>query len=211
MIQTEVNSDSISEKYRKYVLGMVLNSQLLYGLQGADTTTFNYDDKYLTDEHGAILLFRTISSVVDYIQKDHFLAFDRDNLLGWAQEYRGSLPYSTFNLDRIHSLIKSTISLHSLSQADTIEILMFINLFGDYAYQREQNDPTLLLLHRHREISTFFDFAYDNYVWDDPEHAGYRSLNELDFLRFDEAAFRRTIEQMLTVFTHHMVVWKDAD
>ncbi len=105
--------------------------------------------------------------------------------------------------------VSRKVKLADLSIEEVMEVIHFINLFGDYAYQREAEDAYLLTLHREKEIRTFFDYAYDNYVWDNPKHAGYRSLKELDYLRFDEEAFRKTIRQMLRLFMDNTVVWKE--
>ena len=211
MIETKVNTDPISEKYRKYVLGLTIKDQFFYVLHGSDTTTFNGDDKFLVNSNGMILLFQTIPLLINYIRICQFNTFDSSNTLEWADEYKGKIPYSTIDFDRTFQIVNSPISLHAISQSDTIHVVDFINTFGDYAYQREKDDPTLLLLHRKEEVRTFFDFAYDNYVWDNSEHAGYRSLNEIAFLQFDELKFRKTIQKMLEKLTDSTTVWENRD
>lgn len=208
MIHTVVNSDSVSEKHRKYVYDIKWSKQYFFFAEGADLTIFNQDDKFLIDKDGRILLFKVILSLVNYIKEGNYVAFDQDNFKEWARDYTSEAAYTSYDLDHITDIISHPISLENISQDEIIELLNFINLFGDYAFQREQEDEYFLTLHDQKEVRTFFDFAYDNYVWDNPEHAGFRSLNELDYLRFDEEQFRATIQQMLRTFMDNAVVWE---
>ncbi|WKN42348.1 hypothetical protein [Tunicatimonas pelagia] len=200
MWEVTVNSDPISDEYRKYVIGICYESTQRYILWATDMSDQNELDKLWLDQQQKILLFDTISQVPQAIISNQYPLFDEKNFLAWANEYSSFCAYTHYNLDKIKLLVCNHVDLDSLSHSEAMTIVDFINLFGDYASQQEEDSPDLLSLHQQKSIRTFYDFAYDNYVWDSPEHSGYRSLNELDYLRFDQQAFRNAIRQMIEQF-----------
>ncbi len=60
MITSEVNSDPISERYRKYVLKILYRENRFYVVHGADCSTKNYDDNLLTDKRGKIFFLKAL-------------------------------------------------------------------------------------------------------------------------------------------------------
>lgn len=207
MLVIGLMDNTLSEKYRRYVVELRYQQQRWYILWGPDLTTRREPDGLLVNRQGQILIFKEIAIVIRYIRQGNFLPYDAINFKRWAQHYEGAGAYSGSDLDRIDALATSPIQLDQLTKEEAIEIINFINLFGDYAYQRETQDTSLLVLHREHEVRTFFDYVYDNYVWDLPEHIGYHNLNELDYLRFNEEKFREQVRQMLESFMKNTIVW----
>ena len=113
--------------------------------------------------------------------------------------------YTYYNLDHVIHAAALPNLLKDMKPKDGIEVVNFINIFNDYAKQVDNED--LLKCYEDKNVSTFFDYVYDNYVWNLPEHRGYHSLNELDYLRFDEEKFREQVQRMLKLFMDNTVVW----
>lgn len=204
MIESEVNTDVISERYRKYAVELCYRKLCVYPLYGADLATQNQDDKLLLDTNGQILTFEDIHQLKQFILSSKSLLFDRGNTILWAKNFAGKQAYSTYNLDYVLSIVEKKISLKKLDKLQTVEIINFINLFGDYAYQTR--DSTFLTLHQEKNVRTFLGYTYDSYVWDNPKHATYKSLNELDYLRFDPEEFISAIRQMVRMFVDRITV-----
>ena len=207
MITPTINSDPISEKYARCVIEIQWKQQVSFLLWGADTTVFNENDKFLVNRQGLILLFVEVESLIQYIRDNNFIAFDEETTKAWARQYAGSIAYSSFDFDHIRSSTQTSIDLNAISEQHTSTLLNFINFFGDYAHQREAEGRTLLTLYRRKSIETFFDFAYDTHFWTSPDDPGYQSLDELDFLHFDEEDFRITVRQMIELFMANTVTW----
>ncbi len=201
MTDDRIRVDNVSEKYQKYLLAFRRKKTSLNTLYGADVSTKNEDDKFLVDEHGNILTFETPSELKSRILKNsNLLLFDQENVLAWAKYHEGAQPHSTFDLDHLLSTVDHLVRLPELTKDASIEITNFINLFGDYAYQT--NDEIFLNCHRKKCVRNFFDFTYDNYVWDSPHNTGFHSLQEIDFLQFDEEDFKKTVERMVSMFVN---------
>lgn len=213
MLDSKFNQDDIdwiSETYRKYALGITYHKESFYILDGHDMTTKDYEENYMVDQAHRIYAFRSIEQLRSFILTQKPLAFDQERLLLWAKHHKKTEAYSQFNFDEVRRLISGYIKLSELTKEQALEILNLINLFDDYALQRERakGDRTLVVLRQEKEVDTFFDYAYNNYIWENPEYAGYRSLNELDYLRFDEEKFRENIQEMLKLFVDNTVVWE---
>lgn len=192
MMDQIVNSDIVSEKYRKYVYKIVKDGLHWYVSERADMDTFNKDDKFLINKTGQILLFKDVASVVAQIKASQSIPFDKLRFKKWAQYYKGTEAYITYNLDTIQRIVSGPISLEDITKEETTELINFINFYSDYAYQREAENPMLLALYREKEIETFHDYAYDNYMWNSLEYSHMKSLNEIDYLQFDEKNFANT-------------------
>ena len=191
-----------SEAYQKYITGFFWCGNLWYALWGADFENHE-EDKFLTNENQKILLFDNIGILKKYTSKSNVHSFDSENIRKWSLQHKDNNAYCTFDIDKIKNLANTPFTLSCISREDGMEFTHFINIFGDYANQK--NDQELLGLHREKDVRTFFDFVYDNFVWEAPEYAGYRSLNEIDYFQFDEERFRNTMQQMIELFMENVV------
>jgi len=71
------NIDLVSEKYRKFLCSVKLDSRIRYFVAGCDINNFN-DDKLLLDSRGMLILMPASDSIFGIEEMNEALIFDRD-------------------------------------------------------------------------------------------------------------------------------------
>ncbi|WP_420148061.1 hypothetical protein [Spirosoma sp.] len=162
--------DAISGSYGKYFIGIRISGLEKYIVWGEDSTD-NRDDKILLDQSNNVMVFESIPNGLHYILNPNAALFDSQNITDWAKACLSIQPSSnyTHDLDSIVAKIHSDQFnwLSACKREDCWEILNFIHLISDYAYQID--DAYLLDLYQSESVRLFSDYVYDNYFWTIPE------------------------------------------
>jgi hypothetical protein len=164
-----MNSDkTISERLGKFFIAINYQNETYYTVSGNDMTTFNYEDKLLTDENKMLVLFKDLVVIRQVIANKLFL-FDDERLIEWAAGIDDELPvYATINLD-----IYLSDDIRRFNDAVLEEIYLVNGIVTDYAKQVEDD---FLIDYLYSDLfGLFFDIASDSYLW------GARKVFDADF------------------------------
>ncbi|GAB3341494.1 hypothetical protein GCM10027299_55750 [Larkinella ripae] len=190
---------SLSETHQKYIIQIHLQESIQYIVWGTDLSDSEQQDKLLVNHQQAILLFSRIDQIKEAIAQSTAILFDENNLIPWANSFPDSEVDTVYDLDYLLSLVNSELKQEQILQSPklTHDLIRFINLFGDYAYQVQQQD--LLKLRRKRQIRLFFDYSYDSYFWTlPPDELQRRQKRYIKAFRFTK--FKADMKRMLAVF-----------
>ncbi len=152
--------NEISEKYKKYIVGLKLNGEDKLLVSGMDITN-EYKDFLLLDKDSKVLLFNDFSQIEEYILNEELL--DNNNLQSWVKELKNKKPYVSYNIDNILNAIEKAKDLRELNKDMLSQIVDFINIIGDYAYQINKED--LIVLYEHQLIDQFKELFMNDFIW----------------------------------------------
>jgi hypothetical protein len=157
----KINTDAISEKYRKYTIEVFLGNKYFYLLWG--TNLENEDVDYLlVNESKSILAFLSIPDLVTYVNHANLL-IDPLSTKKWANNYKGDRAYCTYDLLRIKKTLEKGYSLQEIEKEEAMSMVDFFNLFSDYAYQTE-NKFVIDQLEK-KDTRLFCDYVYESFFW----------------------------------------------
>lgn len=195
----ETNTDEISEKYRKYVVNVLLDKKehfyLLWG-----TNLENEDVDYLlVNKSNSILAFLTIPDLVKYVNHANLL-IDPVSTKKWANSYSANRPYCTYDLFSIKKTLEKGFSLEEIGKSEAVHIVDLCNLFSDYAYQ---TDSRLFLNQlEKKDIKIFCDYIYEDFFWDKRgSEEGIKGMTE----NFNFDNFRNDFMQLILLFEEVLV------
>ncbi len=173
----------------KYLIEFIINGESCKTLWGADIND-NENDKFLIDSKYDIVIFKSFTRLREYVLSN--IVFDSKNSIEWANQNKIEMePFYSIDLDEIDEII--TYSKEGIFQRDNANNLVdFINLFGDYAFQIENN--ILLSLFKNTSIQFVLDFNYDTEFWDS-EKSWIDKLNK-DLEKFDINAFKINLSRI---------------
>lgn len=192
-------SQQASEKYRKYLIQVQLDNTPYYLVWGTDMSDREEKDNLLIDQQQRILLFSSLDQVRDWILKPTSPLFDASNLKAWAETLTKLAVDSVYDLDYLTALMTSPLKEEQILKSPDIsnDLINFINLFGDYAYQLENDE--LVNLHRQPSIGLFFDYCYDTYFWTIPPEEWQRR-HDLFTRTFQFTEFKDAMNRLFAIF-----------
>jgi len=189
-----INSDHESEKFRKYLIEININSTPWYTIWFTDMTTESAQDKLLIDGASNVLVFSTIAKVKSYVQRSlHFLP-DSKNFAGWIEHYRADIPYTVYYIEDVRRAIMKFESVAAWSKEDALDQIGIFNLIGDYrdlvndSYLEEKMDSPIM--------SGFFDSAYNFHFWKRTDH--------LKDPELDKEEFKTAFTEIIDYFVKHI-------
>ncbi|NLR66969.1 hypothetical protein HGH92_21860 [Chitinophaga varians] len=148
----------VSEKHRKFLLEVRFAGKVYYTVQGADTSDKSYDDKWLTDTEGKILLFSSPDDLYTEIMRMDEI-FDKTEMRAWAvarlDDYE---PYAVVDLDLLENAQLQLVNRELISA-----IYITLGLLKDYVIQVD--DVMMLLLLEDSVTVRFLDDWADYIVW----------------------------------------------
>ena len=201
-------TEEINVKHEKWLITFQLNTLVYYSVWGADSTD-DGNDKLWIDDQQRILLIADPAKLIDAIISKALPTFDTENLMSWALEH--NVNKSSFKdnfLTNFDTLIRKADSikydnLQKINPKVASDIVNFINLFGDYAYQTK--DDFLLKIHSNPSVRIFWEFMYDAYFWTIPPEELKERQEEL--LRgYDAGQCKEALQEMIRVFTSRFLV-----
>lgn len=147
----------ISEKYKKFLLGIVFEGQQYCTVSGADLSDDGID-KLLVDADDNILICSKPADLLILIQKDASF-FDNKRLHEWAKEIAGiEVPYATISFD---VLAKSSFDLNDTELFNAIYDT--VGIVEDYAIQ--VSDEKLLAIYERDILLQFKDDLANYFLW----------------------------------------------
>jgi len=186
------NQDKASEKFRKYVIEIKFRGISHFTLWGTDSSGC---DRLLLDLKNRLLTFFSISELVQFIKRDRSLPLGFENAQLWAAEYTPSTPYYSYDIDDIKRIISDpNFDPTKPNAGDAFQMINFLNLFGDYAYQT--NETKAMSLVENKSIKSFFDLSYNNFFW--KSDGKVKSIEPI----MDKNQFVRTYDSMV----HHFLM-----
>lgn len=188
--------DKISEKYKKYLVEIKLNSKKKLFVSGQNISK-DYDDFLLLDIHGKILTFSNLDQIKKFILEDSDLP-DKDNLHNWVREFKSQKPYITYDIDKIFQNIKISTGFKELSKDALSQIVDLINIIGDYAYQ--VNHKELILLFEDKSIDLFKELFMDIFIWKEDTEKPKSDLEKLS-KNIPYADFKLAFEKLFNLFS----------
>lgn len=191
-----INSDPVSEQFRKYIIKLAITEHItVYVLWGTDKQNEDFD-YLLANEDSKILGFKTIDSLLEYVNTKH-VPVDEKNTKEWARAYNSNRYYVLYDFPKLKSVLdKQNFSLRKILKEDALDLVSFYNLFSDYAYQTENQD--LLLLIRESNLQLFFDFANNTFFWSGGNRMEFIQKNGSEF---DEYIFIRNYLELISLFS----------
>ncbi len=188
--------NAISEKYKKFIIGIKLNGENNLLVSGMDIS--NEDkDFVLLDKDDKVLLFNDFLQIEDYIINTEVL--DNTNFQSWVKELKIKEPYISYDIDNILDRIKKVIDFSELNKDMLSHIVDFINLIGDYAYQINKED--LIVLYENQRIDQFKELFMDGFIWK-TKNSHELSLNKITWENF-KTAFEKLINLFKIYFSHY--------
>lgn len=197
-----IYSDPISEKYRKYVIKVrTAHKSSYYLLWG--TNLENEDEDYLMlDSNNNIIVFSKIKTLIFYVKQTNDL-LDYFNTKKWAEEYRNNRAYTSYDLFSINSFLNEVNSVEEYEEENAKDLISFISLFSDYAYQL--NNSRYLKLYKEDNLEIFRDYLNLRFFWKTAEDSYVSELNEkirnLNFLKVKEL-----VKEMIFTFESSLLL-----
>ncbi|GAB3916419.1 hypothetical protein [Larkinella terrae] len=195
----ETHNNAVSETYRKYLIKVKLNEAFYYMMWGTDMADSEQQDKLLLDPENRILLFSRIDQIADFIAANSISVFDESNFHPWLAALTGSDAYTAYDLDYLQTLLSSALKEEQILQNPDItsELIGFFNLYGDYAYQLEED--FLFKPYRKPQLQLFFDYCYDTFFWSIPPDKLTRRQAAIKS-KFRFSKFKTDMLRLLTIF-----------
>lgn len=199
----EINTDEVSEKYKKYVIELLTSDQRkVYLLWGTDNSNQDFDYVFLNNDN-YINAFSKIETLKKYLEMQE-IKVDPLNTKQWAKEHNSNKPYSIYNLPKVTKVLTPAFNLNKLNQAIASDLLNFYNLFSDFAYQI--NDVELLKITKEKNTKIFFDFACNTFFWNS---SGVEKDIKIAAKGFDNSLFVNNYSKMIKVFEERILIIKD--
>ncbi len=200
--------EEINVKYEKWLITFQLDTLVYYSVWGADSTD-DGNDKLWIDDQQRILLTVDPAKSIDIILSKALPTFDAENLMNWALEHNvNQSSFKDDSLTNFDTLIRKAASirydnLQKIKPKVASDLINFINLFGDYAYQT--NEDSLLKIHSNPSVRIFWEFMYDAYFWTiPPEELKERQENLLR--GYDAGQCKEGLQEMIRVFISRFLV-----
>lgn len=196
----KVNTDKISEQFRKYVIELILSeSQKVFTLWGTDLSNEDFD-YLLLDQKQKILAFPKIQNLLDFLESNS-VTIDNQNTQKWASQFKNSEPYTTYDLIKVENLISEPVlELEVFTKDDLICIVNFYNLFSDYVYQTKIEEGLKLIDDTNK--FPFFDLIDDILIWKSDES----QRSKPDVGNNQAEVFVKNYKKMLTLFTANISI-----
>jgi len=195
----QLENRQASDRYQKYLIQLQLDNTAYYLVWGTDLSDREEKDNLLIDSQRRILLFSRVEQIRDWILEPASPLFDAPNLVAWAETLTELTVSGVYDLDYLASLMTSPLKEEQILQSPDItnDLIDFINLFGDYAYQLD--DGELVNLHRQPSVGLFFDYSYDTYFWKSSPDDLQRN-HDLFRRAFQFTEFKDAMNRLLAVF-----------
>lgn len=184
--------NTISEKYRKYLCSIKLDSKKYYFIAGTD---LNYDleDKLLLDKYSKLLLMNSVDILFKINLYTEVVVFDNENFNLWFDNIKLFLEknnhedytYALYDLDLIHKIyiFESLYQVQYLSREKIKEFVDFINLVNDYAIQSGNQELKSLI--QSNSVQILWETYYDIEFWKKDKVGTFENLitnfNEIEF------------------------------
>lgn len=199
------NIDLVSEKYRKFLCSVKLDSRIYYIIAGCDINN-NNDDKLLLDSRGRLILMPLSNSIFGIAEMKEALIFDRDNFIQWIEELKpllaaeSSYSYALYDMDLLYNelLIKNLYSIHTLARKTIEEFVNFVNLVDDFAIQTHNDNLKELI--RSESITLLWESYYDIEFWNKDKDTTFNSL----ITNFNEIDFKISFAKMYSIFISNL-------
>ena len=122
--------DKYCNEYEKWIVEIHCDKSIIYTVWGTDKTDDD-KDKFILNDDNKIIASKSINTLINHIENQS-LFFDADRSKAWISVSKGSFKSDyKFKLDNYVGYL----SLESFNIRSMVEIVDFINLFGDLAYQ----------------------------------------------------------------------------
>lgn len=195
-MNNNINSDEISERFRKYIIRLVFPDKILFVLWGTDLNNQDFD-YLLTDNNGNIIAFKEIQGLLGYLRVDD-IKYDPVNTKLWAKGYNLNKAYTSYNLTSIIKIINNqSFELLHVKEAEALELINFYNLFSDYA--RQIGNDEMIPIIEQKDTQLFFDFAYSSFSKYGKKKKEY--INS-EMGSFNCKLFTSNYKKMLKIFEH---------
>lgn len=205
-IEDELNE--VDKKYNKWLVAFRLNTLVYYIAWGADSTDGD-EDKLWIDTSQRIILFEDSTKLFDAIVSKTFPVFDAENLVNWALARRAceSSDRDETLIDFDDLIVRAGVTRYdNLQKFDpevALHLVNFINLFGDYAIQT--NDDLLLEIRRNPSVRIFWEFMYDTYFWTIPPEE-LKERQEALLIGYDAGQCRKALQEMIDMFINRLSI-----
>lgn len=154
-------SDKISERYRKYIIGIKYTGNLFYILWG---TSKEGDDYFAVNEGNKIIYSLSINDLKFFLNKNILNQVDPDLLGLWLKNHKSENSYNIYDLDHIVFMLNNqNFSLLNCTTVELKGLLNFRNLFSDYIYQIDSKKYLKVL--KSRNQAHFFNYANAHCLW----------------------------------------------
>jgi hypothetical protein len=212
VMESRKETDEVNKKHNKWLIAFRLNTLTHYTVWGADSTD-NYNDKLWVDDCQRIILFRDPSKLIHAIVAKTFPTFDTENLVNWATAHRlyefSDGNDALFNLDdllRQAGVIKYD-NLHKVDPKVGLDFVNFINLFGDYASQT--NEDSLLKIWRNSSVHSFWEFMYTAHFWTIPSEER-EERQEALLSDYEADQCKKVVQEMIDTFVNRFLLISPA-
>ncbi|MDX2047641.1 MAG: hypothetical protein SFU87_12705 [Chitinophagaceae bacterium] len=160
----------MSEKYRKYLVKLILDKKVYYCIWGTDMSDDCETDFILLNKEKKIVLFEKLININKRIMayRRHF--FDKKNFYTWVNENSFSKSYSTIDIDILQIDSISTFGIFLKNKTNALKFIDTINFIRDFAEQTRNNE--LLRRLKNQYIKKTWDFIYNRYFWQSRRKSG---------------------------------------
>lgn len=208
LMESDEQRDKINKQYNKWLVAFRLNTLIYYTIWGADSTD-DGEDKLWIDDHQRIILFEDPAKLIETIISKTMLTFDTQSLVNWAlkqKEYSFSDEQEA--LIDLDSLLEQTrfadfTNLITFDAGFAFELVNFINLFGDYASQT--NEDFLLKIWRNPSVHSFWEYMYDTHFWTIPAEE-LRERQEVLLRNYDTDECRNSLNEMTRTYINRSLI-----
>jgi hypothetical protein len=145
----------LSEKYRKYFIGIIIDGFTYYTVWGTDLND-RENDKLLV-ENEKLILFREVSTFKMQISNYKNVFLDKENFENWVKEESFHETYNSTNLTSLSIFSDSDLQ----SKESAFDIINSLNLLQDFYIQINKNDKAF----SSELILDFKDNLYNNHFW----------------------------------------------
>ena len=207
-MQHEETTNEINRLYSKWLISFRLNNSSFYTVWGADSTDGD-NDKLWVDNRERIILFRNPQLLVEAIETMSLATFDTENLINWAlaQKKYDLLTDNVSEYDFDNLIVQiETINYEDLQSIDSkiaATLVNFVNLFGDYANQT--NDNFLLEICKNPSIRILWEYTYNANFWTISEED--LKNKQDDLLRdYDAEECKKTLHKMVSLLIERFLI-----
>ncbi|MBK8387795.1 MAG: hypothetical protein IPL23_00245 [Saprospiraceae bacterium] len=154
-------SDKISERYRKYIIGIKYKGNLRYILWSSSKEG---EDYFAVNERKKIIYSVSINDLKFFLNKNISNQVDPDLLFLWLKNHKSQNSYNIYDLDHILFILNNqNFNLSNCTTDELNELLDFRNLFSDYVYQIDSKKYLKIL--KSRNQAQFFNYANAHCLW----------------------------------------------
>lgn len=186
-----------SEKYRKYLISIKTNGNNKLAIWGTDMSD-NEEDKFLANINGEILLFDSKREITETVSVYNEIVFDSNNFMKWVGNVQDEIEYASYDIDNLEKvLIDNRPILKEGFKDDCIDLLSFMDLCGDYAYQF--SDDSIKRLIENQNTSIFRDYVYSVFLWNEINLRREKAEKAIEN-NFDDRLFRNEMKNLIELF-----------